>query len=102
MVTWLATAEGGCELTLHVQPGAARTELAGEHGGALKLRLHARPVEGAANAALTEFLAACLELPPRDVKLLRGEKSRRKTLWVGASRETVLAKLSGLSDVSKN
>lgn len=95
MVTWLTASGGGCELTLHVQPGAARTEWAGEHGDALKLRLHARAVEGAANAALMEFLASRLGLPKRDVKLLRGEKSRRKTLWVDATAERVLATLSG-------
>jgi hypothetical protein len=95
MVTWLmACADGGSELTLHVQPGAARTEVAGVHGDALKLRVHARAVEGAANAALTEFVAARLGLSKRDVKLLRGEKSRRKTLWVAVTRQQVLEKLS--------
>jgi hypothetical protein len=94
MVTWLTASGDGCEVTLHVQPGAARTELAGEHGDALKLRLQARAVEGAANAALTEFLAACLDLPRRDVRLLRGEKSRRKTLWVGAPCERVRQRLA--------
>ena len=44
-------------LELHVQPGAARSEFAGEHGGRLKLRLAAPPVQGKANAALVEFLA---------------------------------------------
>lgn len=101
-MTWLTASGSGCELTLHVQPGAARTELAGEHGDALKLRLHARAVEGAANAALTEFVASRLGLPKRDVRLLRGEKSRRKTLWVGATREQVLEKLSDLPALLQN
>ena len=44
-------------LTLHIQPGASRTEYAGPHGDAHKIRLAAAPVEGRANAALIEFLA---------------------------------------------
>ncbi|MDD4879967.1 MAG: DUF167 domain-containing protein [Gallionellaceae bacterium] len=87
---WLAAgAHGGSEITLHVQPGASKSELAGLHGDALKLRISARPVEGAANAAVLEFLAAWLNLPKRDLKLLRGDKSRRKTVWAPIPPEQV-------------
>lgn len=80
---WLAAgANGGSEITLHVQPGASKSELAGLHGDALKLRVSARAVEGAANAAVLEFVAEWLDVARRDVKLLRGDKSRRKTVWV--------------------
>lgn len=87
---WLsAGAQGGSEITLHVQPGASKSELAGLHGDALKLRIGARAVEGAANAAVVDFLADRLNLPKRDVKLLRGEKSRRKTVWVPIAPDTL-------------
>lgn len=80
---WLrAGADGGSEIDLHVQPGAAKSELAGRHGDALKLRVRARPVEGAANAAVLAFLADWLGLAKRDLRLLRGDKSREKTVWV--------------------
>jgi uncharacterized protein (TIGR00251 family) len=83
MPVWLAAgAANGSEITLHVQPGASRSELAGLHGDALKLRIAARAVEGAANTAVLEFVADWLDVPKREVKLLRGEKSRRKTIWV--------------------
>ncbi len=72
--------EGHCKLNLHVQPGAASTGLAGEHDGALKIRIRARAVEGAANTALLDFLAECLSLPRRELHLLRGDHSRRKTI----------------------
>ena len=79
---WLAAgSQGGSEITLHVQPGASRSELAGLHGDALKLRVSARAVEGAANAAVLEFVADWLHVPKRELKLLRGDKSRRKTVW---------------------
>lgn len=92
MVTpvWLAAGiDGGSEITLHVQPGAAKSELAGLHGDALKLRIHARPIEGAANAAVVEFVAGWLDVAKRDVKLLRGDKSRRKTVWAPVPPERV-------------
>ena len=69
-------------LDLHVQPGASRSEFAGEHGGRLKVRLAAPPVEGRANDALVEFLAAYFEVPRRNVRIIAGLKSRRKRVVV--------------------
>jgi uncharacterized protein (TIGR00251 family) len=87
---WLtAGTGGGCEITLHVQPGASKSELVGLHGDALKLRISARPVEGAANAAVLEFLAAWLGVAKRDLRLLRGDTSRRKTVWAPVPPERV-------------
>jgi len=74
-------------LTLHVQPGAKRTEVAGVHGDALKIRLAAPPVEGKANAALLRYLAEAFGVPQRAVTLVRGEASRRKTVRIAAPRE---------------
>ena len=73
-------------LTLHVQPGARRTEVAGVHGDALKVRLAAPPVEGKANLALLRFLAEAFGVPPRAVTLVRGETSRQKTVRIEAPR----------------
>lgn len=75
-------ATGGCTLRIHVQPGAARNEVAGRHGDALKLRIAAAAVEGAANAALIEYLADRLNLSRREVTIVQGEKSRRKIVRV--------------------
>ncbi len=69
-------------LSLHLQPGAKKTEPAGLHGGALKVRLHARPVEGAANAALLEFLSESFGVPLRQVELVSGQQSRQKRVRV--------------------
>jgi uncharacterized protein (TIGR00251 family) len=71
-------------LTLHVQPGARRTEVAGTHGDALRIRLAAPPVEGRANAALRHYLAGVFGVPQRAVTLLRGETSRQKTVRITA------------------
>jgi len=71
-------------LALHVQPGARRTEVAGVHGQALKVRLAAPPVDGKANAALIAFLADAFGVPRAQVRLLRGETSRAKQVEISA------------------
>ena len=73
-------------LTLHVQPGAKRTEVAGTHGDALKMRLAAPPVDGKANAELLRFLAGAFGVPRHAVTLVRGEMSRQKTVRIEAPR----------------
>ena len=69
-------------LTLHVQPRAGRTEVAGFHGAALKIRLAAPPVDGAANDELVRFLAEQLGVPRRAVHLVAGAGARRKVVEV--------------------
>lgn len=68
----------GAVLLVHVQPKAARTECVGVHGGALKIRIAAPPVEGAANEALIRFLAERCALPRAHVVIQSGAEGRRK------------------------
>jgi uncharacterized protein (TIGR00251 family) len=78
----------GIRLTVHLQPNARRSELAGLHGDALKVRIAAPPVDGAANAAVIAFLADRLQVPRGSVRLLSGAASRRKRLEIdGVSLE---------------
>jgi uncharacterized protein len=69
-------------LELHVQPGAARSEFAGEHGGRMKVRLAARAVDGKANEALVAFLSRHFKVPRRCVRILSGLKSRQKRVEI--------------------
>ena len=69
-------------LDLYVQPGARKSEFAGEHGGRIKLRLAAPPVEGKANEALIEFLAEHYGVPRRNVRIASGLKSRQKRVVI--------------------
>lgn len=69
-------------LTIHVQPRARRTEVAGRHGDAIKIRLAAPPVDDAANEELVRFLAEALEVPRAAVSITRGGTARRKTVTV--------------------
>jgi uncharacterized protein (TIGR00251 family) len=82
MEDWLRTSGGVTTLTVHVQPGAKKTESAGLYGDALKIRLAAPPVDGKANAALVDFVAKRLDKPRAAVTLKSGQSSRRKVLVV--------------------
>ncbi len=85
-------ADGRITLTLHIQPGAKKTEFAGLHGDALKIRLAAPPVDGKANEALVRFVAETLGLAKSAVELKSGQTSRRKVLEiVGADRQRIEA-----------
>lgn len=69
-------------LQVQVQPRASRTEVAGPHGGALRIRLAAPPVDGEANAELVAFLAKRLHVPRAAVTIVRGGTGRRKVVEV--------------------
>jgi uncharacterized protein (TIGR00251 family) len=98
--SWCRLEDGGARwvLTLHVQPGARRTEAAGLHGDALRLRLAAPPVDGKANAELIRFLAEAFDVPRRSVSLISGETSRRKQVAVTGSARLPQALLDGTGD----
>ncbi len=72
-------------LTLHVQPGAKSSSVAGLHGEALKIRLAAPPIEGRANEALLKFIAGIFEVPLRQVELRQGGQSRHKVVAITGS-----------------
>lgn len=77
--------DGAVLVDVHVMPNAARTQIQGLHDGALRVRLHAPPVDGKANLALQAWLAETLGVPKSAVELLRGATARRKQLRVAAS-----------------
>lgn len=80
--SWLRAAGDDVVLTLHIQPGVKKTEVAGQHGEALKVRLGAPPVDGKANDCLIAFLAERLGVPKSRVVLEAGTISRSKRVRV--------------------
>lgn len=80
-----AQKDGAVLVDVHVMPNAARTQIQGLHDGALRVRLHAPPVDGKANLALQAWLAGTLGVPKSAVELVRGATARRKQLRVAAS-----------------
>jgi hypothetical protein len=67
---------------VRVQPRASRSEIAGELDGAVKIRLAAPPVDGAANEELTRFLARLFDVPRRQVTIISGATSKNKLVRV--------------------
>jgi len=89
---WLRPHAEGVTIAVSAQPGAKRSELVGEHAGMLKIKVQAPPVEGAANEALSEFLAKLCGVKPRAVELGAGASSRQKVFVVkGVSVDQVAA-----------
>jgi hypothetical protein len=75
-----------------VQPRARTNQIVGRHGDALKVRLTAPPVDGAANEALVELLAATFGIPRRAVTIVTGASSRTKVVELdGVSEDRVRA-----------
>lgn len=81
-ISWLHEDGADVVLALHIQPGAKRSEVVGQHGDALKIRLAAPPVDGKANAALVAFLAARLGVPKARIELVAGQSSRAKRVRI--------------------
>ena len=73
---------GAVRFHVRVQPRASRNEIAGVLGDALKIRLQAPPVDGAANEALVTLLADELGVPRRGVRIVAGSTSRSKVVEV--------------------
>ena len=93
---WLTDTPAGAVLNLRIVPRAAKNAIQGEHGDALKIRLCAPPVDGAANAALVEFLAETFDLPRARVQLLSGQTSRHKrVLLAGVAAAAAQTRLNG-------
>lgn len=92
---WLSGSPGAWRIRVAAQPGAARSEVSGEHDGCLKLRVAAPPVDGRANDEIVRFLADRLDLPKRAVRLVAGASGRRKVFEAGADldADTLVARL---------
>ena len=87
--------KAGAVLSVHIQPKASTTECVGIHGDAIKIRLTAPPVDGAANDELIRFLARQLSIPSTSVQIKSGAGGRHKRVFVkGATAEFVLARLN--------
>ncbi|MGH8102756.1 MAG: DUF167 domain-containing protein [Chthoniobacterales bacterium] len=76
------------KVRFHVVPNAKQDKVAGEHAGAIKIKLRAPAVEGKANACLRRFLAERLHLAECEIVLEHGEKSREKVVSIGDLSES--------------
>jgi uncharacterized protein len=78
----------------HIVPNARADQVVGHHGGAIKVKLRAPPVEGKANAALRAFLSERLGIAARDIAIEHGHKSRTKLVRLqGLTEAAIKARL---------
>jgi uncharacterized protein (TIGR00251 family) len=95
MTLKLTSGASGVCLEVQVQPRSSRNQVVGEQDGCLKVKLTAPPVEGEANQALINFLAQLLQVPKKNIKLLKGETSRHKLIEVsGVTEQEIITKLN--------
>lgn len=81
-MSWIRETVRGLEFKLLVQPRSAKNQIVGLHGDALKIKLTAPPVEGAANAMCIKFLAKCIGVPKSAIDIVSGQTGRNKRICV--------------------
>lgn len=79
---WICVSGTEALLRVYIQPGARKTEVAGRHGDAIKIRVAAPAIEGKANAALIDYIASQSGTARSAVELIYGASSRRKRLRI--------------------
>jgi uncharacterized protein len=95
MALTVRASDGGVRFAVRVQPRASRSEIVGVHGDAMKIRLSAPPVDGAANEALIELIAEVLGVGRRAVRIVSGESSRSKVVEVEGVTAAAVLRLAG-------
>jgi uncharacterized protein (TIGR00251 family) len=90
---WCREVAGGVELALHVQPGARRAALVGEHGVRLKIAVRAPATDGRANDAVLALLAEVAGVPRRAVELVSGTTARDKRVRIATAVADLLPRL---------
>jgi uncharacterized protein (TIGR00251 family) len=83
----------GLTFAVRVVPRASRSEIAGEHDGALRVRIAAPPVEGAANRELVRTLAKIFKVPQNAVEIVSGANSKTKRVRVRGADAATLEQL---------
>ena len=79
---FITASNDGCYMNIYVSPNAKSTSIEGTRNGRLKVRIASPPVDGKANKELLRFLVNRLDVRRSDIKLVAGEKSKYKRLFV--------------------
>lgn len=93
---WLRESADTIELDVQVVPRASRSRVVGLQAERVKVQLAAPPVDGAANEELEIVLARALEVPRRDVALVRGATSKKKTVRIAGLTAAEVRRRLGL------
>ncbi len=95
---WIKETSKGVLLPVRAVPRAAKNEIQGIYGDALKVRLQAPPVEGKANAALIRFLSDALDISRSQISVASGETGRNKAVLITGISKANLMKKIGITD----
>lgn len=87
--------DGNLIFDVRVVPRASKSEIVGEHDGALKIRIAAPPVDGAANAELIKILSKKLNVPKGEVEIIGGQTSKQKQVRINNLDYEIFSKLVG-------
>ena len=98
-MSWIVTGKNGeVMIKCRIQPSASKTSISGLYNDALKITVADVPVDGKANKALRRFMAKTLGVPTSKIKLVKGEKSRTKTLLCSGITAEQIRKIISLPD----
>jgi uncharacterized protein len=87
---------GALYFTVRVAPRASKSEIVGFHDGALKIRIAAAPVDGAANAELVKLLARTFDVSKSAVEILSGETAKTKQVKISGASRATLARIANV------
>lgn len=93
MPDWLCPYDYGSLLRLYICPGARSPGISGLHGGRVKIRVSSLPRDGEANREVVSYLSQILNVPKKDVEILRGETGRSKDVYVNLPPEKIMVLL---------
>ncbi|MDQ3178991.1 MAG: DUF167 domain-containing protein [Acidobacteriota bacterium] len=91
----LTEKDGDLTFNVRVVPRASKSEIVGEHDGALKVRIASPPVDGAANAELIKILSKKLDVPKSQVEIIGGQTSKQKQVRINGIDSKKLLNLIG-------
>ena len=83
---------------VHVVPGSSRSEIAGSHNDALRVRVAARPIEGAANEELILILAKTFKVAKSNVRIVSGARGRAKQVSIEGEPQMLVEVLTRNTD----
>lgn len=93
MHKWLTKTDKGFLIRIQVVPNSSKTQIVGEHGDRLKIKLSAPPVDGKANEELIEFIRKKLAIKSYQIELIRGQTSKAKDLLIQTDSEDLFDSL---------
>ncbi|MDQ3320846.1 MAG: DUF167 domain-containing protein [Acidobacteriota bacterium] len=83
--------DGALIFNVRVVPRTSKSEIVGEHDGALKVRIASPPVDGAANAELVKVLAKRFNVAKSAIEILAGQTSKTKQIKISGLKSADFA-----------